>query len=248
MRIAIALSVVCICASADGAELASLPQPSADGLSHGIAQVQCRSGSQLFWLSRGAILEIGARRPRGDVIVTTAHGLPLTTDAILQDCVVLGREAERYEVAAVWNPGRHEIHVAHDWAVLLTKGRLGGRVGRLRSAYASAGTLPELTAGEIRVRLLRPDGNPVRGDCRVLSGVESLAGDIALGLLAYTCRARPGLSGSPLLVGAEQQPVMIGIHVGWRMRLGGSGGVSVGRSLDGEIREAIDAAILRAQR
>ena len=41
---------------------------------------------------------------------------------------------------------------------------------------------------------------------------------------------------------------MIGIHVGWRMRLGGSGGVSVGRSLDGEIRDAIDAAILRAQR
>jgi hypothetical protein len=225
-----------------------MPDTSGDGLARGIAQVQCRAEYQLFWLSRGAILEIVARRPRGDVIVTTAHGLPLTADAIMRDCVVIGRESERYEIAAAWNAGGHEIHVAQDWVVLLTKARLGGRVGRLRSAYPSPSTLPELVAGEMRVRLLRPDGSPVRGDCRVLSAAEPLAEDVGLGLLTYSCRARPGLSGSPLLVGAQQQPVMIGIHLGWRMRLGGSGGVSVGRSLDGEIHEAIDAAILRAQR
>jgi hypothetical protein len=56
------------------------------------------------------------------------------------------------------------------------------------------------------------------------------------------------LSGAPLLVAVDQQPVVIGIHVGWRTLLGESGGVSIGRSLDSEIYEAINAAARQAQR
>jgi hypothetical protein len=248
MRVAVVVSVVCICVNADGAELTAATAPSGDGIARGLVHVQCKAADQVFWLSRGAILEIDARRPRGEVIVTTAHGLPRAVDAILRDCVVLGRESERHKVAAVWNAGRFEEHVSHDWVVLLTKGRLDGRVGRLRVGLLPPAELPDLIADGMSVWLLWPVGDSSRSQCQMLGGAEHVAEDFPLGLLTYSCRARPGLSGAPLLVGVDQQPVMIGIHVGWRTLLGESGGWSVGRLLDSEIYEAIDAAVRQARR
>jgi hypothetical protein len=91
-------------------------------------------------------------------------------------------------------------------------------------------------------------GDPSQRECQVLAGADTLAADLAKGLLTYSCKAGPGLSGAPLLVAVDQQPVVIGIHVGWRKQLGQSVGFSVGRWLDGEIYEAIDAAVRQAQR
>jgi hypothetical protein len=56
------------------------------------------------------------------------------------------------------------------------------------------------------------------------------------------------LSGSPILVAADGEPIVIGLHVGWRFTLAPQGLVisGVGRAIDEEIAGAIAAAAARA--
>ena len=51
-------------------------------------------------------------------------------------------------------------------------------------------------------------------DCRVFIGSNGLLSDPASGLVAQNCDSRRGASGGPLVMYAQNQPVLLGVHVG----------------------------------
>jgi hypothetical protein len=206
-------------------------------------------------VTRGAVLELDADAKR-DLVFTTAHGLPESRGAVLDECRVLGVHGQPYRIARVWrSAGAGLGDIADDWAVLLVKGRLEGEVGRLTAGKVTADELTHLADGQATVRLLLRQADPRDGDCH-LRHLAAPYEDLPTDLLIYSCgraimAGAPGLSGSPLLVGVEGRPFVIGVHVGWGLQILDDGrfhAVSLGRPIDGEIAAAIAAAAEEARR
>ncbi len=143
--------------------------------------------------------------------------------------------------------------MADDWAVLLVHGRLEGDVGRLPPAKVTGDEWAVLANGAATVRVLLRQADPREGDCRLrqlMAPYEYLPTELLVYFCSATARA-PGLSGSPLLIGVEGRPFVIGVHLGWGLQMFDDGrlhAVSLGRPIDGEIAAAIAAAAEDARR
>ena len=95
--------------------------------------------------------------------------------------------------------------------------------------------------------MLLRQADPREGDChlRQLTAPYEYS---PTELLVYFCGATTraaGLSGSPLLIGVEGRPFVVGVHLGWGLQTFGDSrlhAVSLGRPIDGEIAAAIAAA------
>jgi hypothetical protein len=226
------------------------------GVERGVVQIRCSTDApNVARLTRGAVLELDAGAKR-DLVFTTAHGLPESRRAVLDGCRVLGAHGQPYRIARVWrSAGAGVGDIADDWAVVLVEGRLEGEVGRLTAAKVSADELTHLADGQAIVRLLLRQADPPDGDCHLrhlAAGYE----DLPTNLLIYSCGSAimagpPGLSGSPLLIGVEGRPFVIGVHVGWGLQILDDGRfhvVSLGRPINGEIAAVIAAAAEEARR
>ena len=104
-------------------------------------------------------------------------------------------------------------------------------------AEAAEGWLEQLVTDKARVRLVLRYADAAQSDCRLEAWT-------AQRLLAHTCVAYPGTSGSPLVVGVEREPVVIGLNVGSQLEWDGKklDRVSVARPIDAAIIAAIVAA------
>jgi len=146
--------------------------------------------------------------------------------------------------------------MASDWAVLVLNGRLRGEVGRLRPGSVSGAYWSQLAGAAAPVRLVFRVAEATAGDChlrRLLAPYDYAPTD----LLLYSCpgppdRSRaPGLSGSPIVTGADGRTVVVGIHLGWGLQILDDGRlhpISIGRPISAEISAAIAAAAEEAQR
>jgi hypothetical protein len=122
--------------------------------------------------------------------------------------------------------------------------RIRGDLVRWRVAALDDEVREKLLNESARVRLvLRYANNEAQTSCHL----ESRAGT-PRGLLPHSCITYPGMSGSPMVLGVEHEPVVIGVHVGsglewngWKIEL-----VSVARPIDAPVIEAIAAATERA--
>lgn len=223
------------------------------GIERGVAQIRCGTDvPHLVKLSRGAVLNLGGEAKR-DVILASAHGLSETSRGILDSCRVLGAHAFPYRVANVWRSPKAGEGIADDWAVLLVEGRLAGDVGRLTPARVSGDEWVQLAGGAATLRVLLRQADPHEGDCR-LRQLTMPYDYLPTELLVYFCGATTraaGLSGSPLLIGVEGQPFVIGVHLGWGLQTFDGArlhAVSLGRPIDGDIAAAIAAAAGEARR
>ena len=223
-------------ATAGAAEVSDLPPPAGAGIERGVAILRCSGPSRVFWTSRATILDVGAGA-RADVLVTTAHGLHAATLDVVADCKIVARGKE-HDIEQVWNAGGSSPE--HDWAVLLTQ-RIAGDVRRWRAEEVAPSWLDRLVAERSRVRLVMRYADATQSDCH-------LEGWTAHRLLTHTCVTYPGLSGSPLVVGVDLEPVLIALHVGTELRWDGReiDMASVARPLDAPVIAAIEAATLRA--
>ena len=72
-----AMAVVSWSAGVEAVAVLDFPTaPSGGGMQRGVAEIVCATERpRVALLSRGAILASPGREPRGDVILTTAHGL-----------------------------------------------------------------------------------------------------------------------------------------------------------------------------
>ena len=220
------------------------------GAERGVVQIRCpTSVAYVARLSRGAVLQLGADTKR-DLVLAAAHGLPDSRDAIIGACRVLGPHGWPYRIANVWRSPKAGLDIADDWAVLLVRRRIEGDVGRLQPARVTGDEWTELASAEAALRVLLRQADPREGDCRLQPSIAPYESE----LLVYSCGATtraPGLSGSPLLIGVEGRPFVIGVHLGWGLQMLDDGRlhtVSLGRPIDGEVAAAIAAAAEAARR
>lgn len=234
--------------SASAAAVATLEPQSGVGFERGVAFLRCKTGPRSWRTSRGAILDLDLRGADRDVILTTAHGLPASQNAVPHDCRVLGARGESYRIEYAWRGTGEDHDGIEDWAVLLVRRRVGGDVGRLRVAQVTPDGLLRLAAQQAPVRLVRTAD---AGDCNLYpfadAALEARPGST---LFFYSCPTAPGLSGSPILASIEGRPLLIAIHVGWSIRAVDHGlrPAAVGRPIDAEIVSAMSAASTRARR
>ncbi len=224
------------------------------GVERGVVQIRCSTDTaNMTRLSRGALLQLDGDA-KHDIVFATAHGLPESRAAVLAKCRVLGAHRWPYRIANVWRSATSGSGLADDWAVLLVQGRLEGDVGRLTTAKVSGEEWTQLANGAATVRLLLRQADPREGDChlrRTMAPYEYLPTQLLVYSCAATMAGAPGLSGSPLLIGVEGQPFVIGVNLGWGLQILDDGrfhAVSLGRPIDGEIAAAIAAAAEEARR
>jgi hypothetical protein len=228
--------------AARAAEVTTLPAPTGAGIERGVALLRCKvPGTPTFFVSRGAVLEVGVRE-HTDVLLTTAHGLPPSAAEVVRNCRVLARGKE-YAIADVWHAGGDALGAGNDWAVVLSK-RIRGDLHRWRVGEIGDEPLAKLVADRAPVRLvMRYAGVGTHTDCRL----EPRA-SLAPRLVAHTCTTYPGMSGSPLVMGVGGEPVLIGLHVGSGLEWTGLkiDMVSIAQPVDAPVIAAIVAAAARA--
>jgi hypothetical protein len=223
------------------------------GVERGVVQIRCSTDAPtVVRLSRGAVLQVNGDTKR-DLVFATAHGLPESPGDVLGICRVLGAHGRPYRIANVWRSARTGLGIADDWAVLLVEGRLEGDVGRLAPAKVSGDEWTQLADGAATVRVLLRQADPREGDCHLRQltvPYEYLPTELLVYFCGATTRAA-GLSGSPLLIGVEGRPFVVGVHLGWGLQMLDDGrlhAVSLGRPIDGEIAAAIAEAAEEARR
>ncbi len=226
------------------------------GATRGVVQLRCSTDvPNVAHLSRGAVLDVGIEGANLDLVLTTAHGLPESEDAVLRECLVLGAQGRPYRIDKLWRaPRGGEVGVATDWAVVRVEKRLEGDVGRLAVGRVTGPRLARLATDGAPLRLLLRQAELSEGDCRFIEPRPPYDAP-ATDLIVYTCRhglgGVPGLSGSPLLIGVGQRPLVFGIHIGWGLQMLDDGRlhvISIGRPIDGDIAAAIAAAAAEARR
>ena len=226
---------------AHGVQVTTLPPPSGAGIERGVAVLRCSTDVRgVYWESRGAVLDVGTGN-RSDVLLTTGHGLPAATDAVLRDCHAIAR-GKHYLVQAVWRSSAIEGDWQHDWAVLLTRG-LGDGIRRLRPGLMTPPALARLMSERAPVRLVLRYADEAQSDCRVEPGRYTQPP-----LLSISCVSHAGLSGTPLVAMIEGEPIMIATLVGSRLEWDGGRFISgsVVRAVDSEAAAAIETARERA--
>jgi hypothetical protein len=238
-------------AAANAAMELTTPMPlDGTGVARGIVLIRCtEQAPNLARLSRGTVLDLGRSSAGADLVLTTAHGLLDSDEAVRRDCLVYGEHGRPYRIEGVRRASA-EARAAADWAVLVLKGRLDGDVGRLVVGRASGAVLAELATERAPVRLLLRQAPLTDGDCHMLPPEDPAAAAIV-----YACRLGlsgvPGLSGSPIVVGHDGQTVVVAIHIGWTLQKMDDGRlhvVSIGQPIDRTIAAAIADASAATQR
>ena len=208
----------------------------------GVAVVQCATDATQGTRAHGALLDFGSARPEQEVVLTVAHSLPPTPDAVLRDCVVIGDRGRPYPVTHVWLGDRSR---ASDWAVLATERRIRGNdVVRLRfDADAAAATLQRLTAERTEVTLLHGAGD---ARCEMRTTKWLTRPELTAAVYAHSCPSWPGLSGSPMVLDVDGAPLLIGVHMGELAMESESGEPeplqSLGRGIDASLGAALAEA------
>jgi hypothetical protein len=235
------ITAVCS-AAARAAEITALPDLRGGAVERGIAGVRCENDEAgWFSSSRAAVLDAGVV-VRADILLTTAHGLPRDAADVKRKCRILVR-GRRLEIAEVFNAGGDLAGPDHDWAVVVLKRRIEGEVHRWRVARAAHEWLARAAADGAPVRMVLRNDDVAQTDCHL---EPQISGSSVL--LAHSCVGHPGVSGSPLVVGADAVPVLLAIHVGTQMQWQGTklDFVRVARAIDADVAAAITAAAARA--
>ena len=237
-----AAAVTCVALNVRGVEITTLPPPHGTGIERGVAVLRCSTEVRgVYWESRGAVLDVAADN-RADVVLTTGHGLPPGTEAVLRDCRAIAR-GKPYTVEAVWRTATVEDDWPHDWAVLLTH-RLGNNIQRLRPGLLTPDGLARLVADRVPVRLVLRYGDEEDSDCRLEPSPFTQPP-----LVSHSCVGYPGVSGTPLIAMIGDEPLVIATQVGSQLAWDGSRFTmeSVARVLDADVAAAIEAATVRAR-
>jgi hypothetical protein len=182
-------------------------------------------------------------------VLAPDHGLPSKTRSVLDDCWIPGERGLRYLIVDILRPEDSRVVLAGDWAVLLVDSRRASPAARLRIGQVETRVLRDFVADEIPVRQLLSVASSDQANCTLKRDARYVE-EIAVGLFMHSCRSWPGLSGAPMLVEYEGEPIVIGFNIGRRMKAVGAKGplfIGIGRAVDAEIAAAINDAARRVR-
>lgn len=158
-----------------------------------------------------------------DVAITTGHGLLGEDGKLLAACFVSFPGGKPYPVTAAKLAPNYKSGSPSDWAVLIIPKIENDNLLR----YAVGNKLTQKSFADMAEK--RPSvlfasarGLPVNGQNCTLEPrrFAGLRHKTYIGLFSHTCRAIPGQSGAPISVVQNQQPIIIGIHIGNSMIYG----------------------------
>lgn len=203
-----------------------------------MVSVYCRiPDTQRAWVSSGVVIRSDdpAGERRGEVVITTAHGVGAYGDPSHDNCFVVGPDGAHYRVIRTFNPPTLSSSW-DDWAVVVTDQPFVGPATRLpvREIRAVQGEVPVAMVGR---DYSNPDCHLERSD-RVNDGGRLI--------YTHTCGSRRGLSGAPIIARVDGEVAVIAINVG---RLTGGAGPGqraiargVGDGFDAMIQRGIEAS------
>lgn len=231
--------VLCLAASPARAESwTPLDAPEVNRAAAAMVLVYCRiADTQRAWVSSGVVIRADDDdgRRRGEVVITTAHGVGQYGDGSHDNCFVVGPDGAHYRVIRTFNPPMLASSW-EDWAVVVTSQPFNGPAERLPVREIGA------VEGEVSVAMVGRDfANP---ECR-LSRSERVNDGGRL-IYTHTCGSRRGLSGAPIVARVDGEVAVIAINVG---RLTGGAGPGhravargVGDGFDAMIQRGLEAS------
>lgn len=200
----------------------------------GVVRIACRrADSDILQISRGGIIQTADTR-RGEVILTTSHGLRDGQGKALQECWLHAPGGGRVDVTSLFMPDRIAMP-GDDWAIIVTDEPFAPATVRL-----APGTLTGLAESPIPVAMLGAAAH--HRQCRL--GQSAPDSDRMAGLFTHDCQSRHGLSGTPLAVDTGDRLVVVALNIGRVLTLGSdidSQGLALG--LDGELGVTLEQAI-----
>lgn len=231
--------LVGLCALAGPASASDVVSPAAldeqtyDMAGEGVIQLLCESQDGRLFLSRAIVLDTPAEAGR-EILITARHAV--YDEAGRRSCSVRGAEPEVADIAEILSssPEANERgDFNHDWAVLRTTGRLENLQQRVRPALLDG----QGGGGEVTLLVRALTYEP----CEIIAAPPELEDPT---LIFHTCPSRPGLSGSPMLVQINDQPYVIGVHLGQFVMLDETGlQYSVARRLSDDFLAALLTAL-----
>lgn len=211
----LAAAFLCLASLAGASHAQSwTPLEAADVNRAGAAMVSiyCRIGNtQRAYVSSGVVVRPASAEGerRGEVVITTAHGVGHYGASGRGQCFVVGPDGAHYRILRTFNPPALASSW-DDWAVVVTEQPFSGAATRLpvREVPAFSGEIPVAMVG-------RGFANPA---CRLERSDRINDG----GRLVYThdCGSRRGLSGAPILARVDGEVAVVAINVG-RLAMGG---------------------------
>ena len=182
--------------------------------------VQCFLTEKTVKISRAAVLHVVENQSflQGhDIAITTGHGLIDEKGKVIPGCEIRGPSGEIYAVETIKLAPGFKPGTPTDWAMLTFKKMHNEQVERYALTRDVSGTdVEKLAARNMQVLFSTARGLPQNGqNCdlfpRKYAGMTKAQHQ---GLLAHTCRAIPGQSGSPVSVIRDGRPILLGIHIG----------------------------------
>jgi hypothetical protein len=208
------------------------------GIERGTVRVVCELNSQLSVRVRAVVLDVGEPAPKHDVLLAPAHGFPQDSSRIKKNCRIFGTRGPPGRIAEFWLSDSRNTSMGQDWVVLMTRSALSGSVGRLRAGVISQSSLERLAADEKAVAVMLSSSVADQRDCRILELLEPR-------VFSHSCPGWAGLSGAPIVIALDSEPVVIGFDIASAMRPQESRGplfLGVGLVINDTVVEAIRQA------
>lgn len=215
-----------------------LATPEVNRAAAAMVLVYCRiPNTDRAWVSSGVVIRSDEHMSerRGEVVITTAHGVGAYGEGSHDTCFVVGPDGAHYRVIRTFNPPTLASSW-EDWAVVVTNQPFAGPATRLpvREIHGVQGEVPVAMVGR---NFSNPDCHLERSD-RVNDGGRLI--------YTHTCGSRRGLSGAPIIARVDGEVAVIAINVG---RLTGGAGPGqraiargVGDGFDAMIQRGIEAS------
>jgi len=201
------LALVLFCApNSRASDFRALLESDLDIAADAMVSIYCRIGdSNRATVSSGVVVEGPSDNRRGDVVVTTGHGVGnYDAEARRQECWVVTPSGGRYRIHRIAN-SQHMGGASHDWAVVTTDRPITETIMRLPVV-----TLESVDRGVLAVAMFgRHFSN---SDCRL--NLNSRVVDNGQRVFIHNCGSARGQSGAPLVARVSGQVSVIALNLG----------------------------------
>lgn len=183
-------------------------EPSADST---ILELRCYLGETHYYQSKLALIKTADHR--FDYGLSTGHGVQIDGLDFSNDCIAQDYKGQNYRINALYVPQDIAPGGERDWALI--------RLEKVKASEIVRFSLPSFhlaSADAFRNTIQKVTFAKARGIGFNTQICQSLPADHAGmdegNILAHNCRAISGQSGSPISVSLDNQPILVGIHLG----------------------------------
>lgn len=177
-----------------------------------VLRLYCKTDEGEYYRSKLAVLN--SQSSKYDFAVTTAHGIVGASGRESRKCFVQNLNGKQIDVQNYYTAENYAPGTSTDWALLKFKKVHRSELTRFSFVESEADALlPNDALFRFPVTFPKAIGIAFNHQhCMLLS--SKIIGITDTKLRAHNCRAVPGQSGSPVSIGSDKRPLLLGIHLG----------------------------------